>query len=457
MGTQLVVALIAISFIVLLIKSRIAAIVAVFYYVVLLGDLRRIRDLIFPHPPLDLMILIPLIIAALLALPLLLKVRLHDPLSKAMFWLLIFMVIEVFNPLQGGITVGFGGALFYITPVLFFWIGREYGSPAVVEMIIYRVLLPLSLAAAVLGLCQNFYGFTPWEQAWIDLNRSTFTILSLGGSNGVRSFGFLVSPAEYMTLLMMGAAAATGAAFGRNKVWAFSLPFFVTALVLAGGRGAIVKLLFALAMLFAVRRSGRLGVGGLLRTLIFMIVGMGLVMMIASRFVSSGNSSGPQSANQAAIARQAAGLSNPLGEHTSTAGLHAQYVLMGIVAGFKMPIGYGLGMATAAAGKFGAGSMFTEVDLSDLFISLGCFGGILYLYTFFQVLKTAVGYLSKVPKEISLPMLGTLLCGIGSWLESGQYSTCDIWLFLIGALTYSIRAARNSERSPRPNAVALQR
>jgi hypothetical protein len=42
--------------------------------------------------------------------------------------LLAVMIVQIFNPNQGGILVGLGGALFYIGPLLWFFVGRHHGG-----------------------------------------------------------------------------------------------------------------------------------------------------------------------------------------------------------------------------------------------------------------------------------------------------------------------------------------
>ena len=169
----------------------------------------------FGQPAQDLLLLVGPAMAFVLAFPLLLKVRLKDNLSKAMLFLLVVMALEIFNPKQGGLSVGLSGAIFYIAPVLWFWVGRHYGSPAVVEKLIYRVIFPLAFLAALLGFLQTFIGFLPYEQAWIDIAAKSYTALHLGGS--IRAFGFSVSGTEYAVLLMFGVVGVAAAYFGSKQ------------------------------------------------------------------------------------------------------------------------------------------------------------------------------------------------------------------------------------------------
>jgi hypothetical protein len=441
-GTLLTTVILTATIGVVLFYRRVTAISLSLGFVVLLGDIRRVRDLIFPHPTLDMLILVTPIVAIVLAFPLLVRVRLKDKLSTAMFWLLLLMILEIFNPLQGGLSIGFSGALFTIIPVLWFWVGRQYGSPQVLRAFLYKVFMPLTALAGLLGLYQNFIGFLPWEQAWIDANKATFTILNLGGSNS-RSFGFSVSPAEYATLLSMGAAAAAAMWFTRRRVWSLAFVPLVIAMFLAGSRGVVVKLICTIALLFALRKGGgRVGAGTLIRLVILSLAGLLATSVLASRY-SSGASNAAQTTAQAAISRQAEGLANPFDSRRSSANGHVQLIGEGILEGFNHPLGFGIGAAGGAGVKFGATNLFTEVDFSDMFVALGFVGGTLYLYCIFLTCVYCFRYVQKVPFDVSLPALAIIISGIGVWLVGGQYSTCAIWLFMIGCVTHE-------ERKPAP-------
>ena len=123
------------------------AILYTLVYLIFLGEIRRIVTVSFGPSKLDLLLLVAPLLSFYFSLPLLLDLRLRDLLSKAFFVLLVTMVLEIFNPQQGGLVVGVSGALFYIVPVLWFWIGRQYASPSILEWLLYRILLPLSSAS----------------------------------------------------------------------------------------------------------------------------------------------------------------------------------------------------------------------------------------------------------------------------------------------------------------------
>lgn len=414
-----------------------AALLLTLTYLILMGDLRRILAVAVGQPAQDLLLLVGPVVAFVLAVPVLFRLRLKDGLSKAMLALLAVMALEIFNPKQGGLTVGLSGAIFYIAPVLWFWLGRHFGSPVVVEKLIYLVLFPLSLLAALLGFVQTFVGFLPYEQAWINVASKTYSALYVGGS--IRPFGFSVSGTEYAVLLMLGAVGVAAAYFGSKRKWTLIFPILIAGVILASGRTAVIRVIITLAFIWTVRKGQRLSTSKVFSLLIFALVGLVGVVLIASRFtVPDAGPSGKNSAVNDVLAHQAGGLAHPLDPRYSTASLHGGMFLSGILQGFTYPIGHGLGSTTDAATKFGGetdtGS--SELDVSDMFIALGLIGGLLYLYIVIRALGQAMTYLQTVRLGISLPVVAVLICSLGSWLIGGQYSTSAFLFFLVGALLY---------------------
>ena len=431
-------------------------------YLNLMGDIRRIVSVFAGQPTNDPLLLIGPVIAAALAMPLLLHVRLRDGLSKAMLLLLAIMVLEIFNPKQGGLAVGVSGAVFYIAPMFWFWIGRRYGSPEVLSRLVYNYILPLAVAAAVLGLAQTFVGFLPYEQAWIDIASKTYTSLYVGGS--IRAFGFSISSAEYATLLSFGIASAVAAWFGSRRNWMLAFPLLAVAIVLASSRAVVLKLALTFAVVFALRKGATLKLGTLIRLGLFGVVALTAVGLTASHFApSESTTTGKSSAVQDSLAHEAGGLAHPLDERYSTAGVHSNMLLTAVTQGFTAPIGYGLGATTRAAAKFGSDASLgsSEVDFSDMFVCLGLVGGLNYLAVMFLTGGRVMAYLRSVPRAVSLPVIALLTCSLGSWLIGGQYSTSSILFFVIGGLVYKQvpdqRLLRIPQQSPASDRLLVVR
>ena len=423
------------------------AILVAFAYLLLLGDIRRVFGSIMGWPTLDLLLLVGPILTIFLVLPLLLRLRLSDPLSKCILALMVLMTLEIFNPKQGGIAVGVSGAMFYLVPLMWFWIGRQYATDELVSKLLYRVIFPLGMLATILGIYQTYFGFLPWEQAWIDYNIIHLHSIHMG--NGFyRPFGYSVNGLEYGDLLIVTCSLTLGAFFSKKRLYGLLLPLPFIAIVLSAMRSPIVKLLVAAAVGWALSRQR--GRGWLFRFILGVCI-LGTLLMIAlNRF--GGGDQNAQSASDAALQHQTEGLSHPLDPKHSTAGLHAQMFGSGILRGILYPIGYGLGSTTLGSGKFGgnedaAGS--SEVDISDIFTTLGVLGGVLYFYICIIILQIAFNYARNKPKSISLPVIVILFGMAGNWMALGQYAiTPFIWL-LVGAM---VRAKNEDDLSKRQTA-----
>ena len=411
------------------------AIMGSFAFLMLLGELRRIVTVSFGRPKLDLLLLVAPLMAFYLALPSLLSLRLRDLLSKAFFVLLVVMVLEIFNPQQGGLVVGFSGALFYIAPVLWFWVGRQYASPALVERFLYYLLLPLSTAAAVLGLSQTFLGFLPYDQSWI--KHYGYSSLSVGGVT--RAFGFSVSASEYAGLVAIGAAIVIAAALAKRQGWLLLLPLLVTVLFLASSRGLILKLLFSASISWLLRNSRNIGPATFLKLGGVFAVGL-LGLYIGAKHVSSDTEGQPPPAGvQNLVSHQTNGFAHPLDSRYSTAAHHGSLVLGAITQGFEDPIGHGLGSTTLAEGKAGnvdTTATASEVDFSDMFVATGLVGGIAYLCVLYAAMRQGFRLLQLIPLRIALPVLACVSVTVTSWLRTGEYATNAIACFLLGSLSY---------------------
>ena len=414
-------------------------IVLTFTYMFLMGDLRRLVSTIAPQPSFDPLLIVGPAMAFYLALPFLYQVTLKDRLSKAMLALLVMMTLEIANPIQGGLAVGLSGAFFYIVPVLWFWIGRGLASTVVLENLFYKSILPLAGCAAILGICQTFIGFLPFEQTWINSATRVYTSLYIGSS--IRAFGFSVNAAEYATLLAFGALTIAGAFFAGRRIWILLLPLLGTALVLESSRGFIVKSVFALSVVWVMRKGARVRASTLIGMVAVGVLSLASLSFVASRLTPATDSA-PQrgSSAQEAVSHQLGGLGHPFDSRYSTAGTHASMISTSLLRGVTHPLGFGLGYTTFAAEKLsGQGQTdqgSSEMDLTDMFTALGLVGGIIYLSVAFLVLQGAVRYVRVAPLHISLPVLAITFESFGGWLVGGQYSSSSMLFFLFGALIY---------------------
>lgn len=447
--TRILVAMMSFTAILLIwLLDRTMGIVAVFVFMLLLGDIRRILDMVAPAAAgLDLMLLVGPVFALFLAVPLFLRLKLKDTISKAILALMVLMFLEMFNPRQGSIIVGVAGGLYFIIPLLWFWIARNYTTDRMMFILLYRVVLPIGILDGLLGVAQTYIGFFPWETAWVEKLGSQY-VYSAGH---IRSFGFSTGASEYATTLLIASVCVSAAVFAGRRAYILLLPILLTASVLSSSRGLIVRLVFGCAMIWAVRSQR--GRNWLPRLIFALVLGCGLVFYSASHAGGDEESSSQKHASTAGIATAhiAQGLANPLEAQSSTAGLHWQIFVGGIVKGFLNPIGTGIGAVTLGAGKFSAGGATTgssEVDISDVFITLGFVGGFVYLFVIWMVFRAAFNYVRHGSRLMSVSYLGLFAAILGGWLALGQYATTPFIWFCIGALVRN-ESSMNSPSLPR--------
>jgi hypothetical protein len=157
------------------------------------------------------------------------------------------------------------------------------------------------------------------------------------------------------------------------------------------------------------------------------------------------------------VQHQVEGLSDPFGERSTAKG-HVSMVWDGIRTGLKAPWGHGLGATTGAAGKFGGNTLGTEADVSDMFVSLGLIGGILYACIVWRALRMAVTLWQSTRSPLVLMTTGILLQQLLSWMNTGQYATVMFDWVAIGTLDalhgrLQFLAARAARTNPSANAA----
>jgi len=118
----------------------------------------------------------------------------------------------------------------------------------------------------------------------------------------------------------------------------------------------------------------------------------------------------------------------------------------GIIDGFINPLGDGLGVVTLGAGKFGGGDPgipgSSEVDISDVFITTGFMGGLLYVFAIGLALRNSVRYRRTGPPMLSFCVVGILTCMLGAWIPLGQYALGPFLWFFLGFLAREENEAR---------------
>ena len=348
-------------------------------------------------------------------------------LAKTVLAFNVLCVFEAVNPAQGGLTVGLGGLLFVLVPMMAFWIGRSFFDDLEAEILI-KVIAWLSLSAAAYGLYQVFGHFPSWDQNWIA--SSGYTALNVG--NGVtRAFGMSASAQEYAAFLGLGLIAWLALFFKAHrgaKVLPLSAMAVISyALYYEAQRTILFLTVFAIGVTIAARfRVRPLGVA-----ICGVLAIFGLVFF-AGKFTSGGTAVCHEGDQQCTLAQRSNTIANPTGAGTSFSG-HLTETRKGIVAGVAHPLGHGVGSTTLAAGKFNTvrSARGTEFDPGNAGTALGIFGLVLYPTMVVLAFRAAYKVATRRRDFIGIFVIGAMAVDLMQWLNGDLYSvTWLVWLFI---------------------------
>lgn len=250
-----------------------AGLIAMMIFEPLRGFLRRAQYLFLPYTQTDpIHLLTPLI--TLLAFVMVLQRRrlqmfTETTLAKLVSILGLIYVVQIFNPLQGGLSIGLSGALFILVPVAWFYFGQAI-TPDFMRLAL-RLMVVVGLLTSLYGLYHLAYGFPAFEQYWLD-HTDSYESISLGKIK--RALATFSSAEEWGRYIEVGAIIAFG--FGAGAVkrtgrtgWFLGGGALTVMLLLTGQRTAIFGLILGVIVLLMLgARTRRAVVGRLLLALV---------------------------------------------------------------------------------------------------------------------------------------------------------------------------------------------
>jgi len=396
-----------------------AFVAMVFVYLAFVGHLRRALIPFAGWPQTDALLLLGSACGVLLFGYVLLRgfVRLDTNLAKWIAAFLGIMVVQIFNPRQGGLMVGVAGALFYIVPMLWFWCGRAMATPNFVMKLFHWCVVPIGVIAAGHGIFQAFVGYLPYEKTWIALYGYSALYVT---ADAIRTFSIFPSTAEYAAYLCMTVAVIVAGVFNRRILWAVILPVILLALFVLGSRGPMVVVTMLPALLWAAQGRSRTVWLPRLALAVFVFVSGLLWTLSQAKNIQWSERVQPL------VSHQVEGLHNA---NESTAPAHFTMIGEGLLKGFSDPLGSGLG-ATTMRGSAGS----TETDWANMFVSVGAIGGLLYTIIIIKVIALAARFWGATRTPVALVIAAVLASQLLQWLNGAHYSVAPIVWFTIGAL-----------------------
>ncbi|MFM7320864.1 MAG: hypothetical protein ACKO5K_04990, partial [Armatimonadota bacterium] len=280
-----------------------------------------------------------------------------------------------------------------------------------------------ALICGAYGLYQTFNGFSEVERLWIQESRYSQLI---GGR--YRVFSTFLSFGEYAGFLVMGCVVSFTQVMQRRAVHVPLFIFLAAVVALSSSRGALLTICFSASVVWAIGSSNpRVWVPRFA-----VAVAIGIATTVTG--VQTANELAEAEPTRVSLEHQVEGLTQPFREG-STGQFHRDLVLGSFAAGFRNPLGNGLGSTTIAARKFSdTKQASSEFDLGDMFLGSGLVGGLLYLAVVISVGRTLVRNWRLSRDQSIRTLAGILAAGFGSWLSGGYYSLSIITWLLIGAL-----------------------
>lgn len=236
-----------------LLVSLEAGLIAMMLFEPMRGFLRRAQYLFLSYSDTDPIHIVTPIVTLLAFAMLLHRRRLEifraTPLAGLVSLLGLIYFLEIFNPLQGGLSVGFSGALFMLVPVAWFYFGQTIKTSFVETA--FKVIVVLGIITSLYGVYQLAFGFPSYEQYWID-NTEFYNSISVG--NIKRALATYSSAEEWGRYIEIGAIIAFGfAAAGVNRIrragWFLAAATLTVMLLLTGQRTAMFGLILGCVML----------------------------------------------------------------------------------------------------------------------------------------------------------------------------------------------------------------
>jgi hypothetical protein len=265
-----------------LMASLEAGLIAMMLFEPLRGLLRRAQYIFLTYTQSDPIHVVTPLITLLAFVAMLqrrrLEIFIQTPLAKLVSILGLVYFLQIFNPIQGGLAVGFSGALFILVPIAWFYFGTEVKPDFLHKAMV--VIVVVALITSLYGLYHLAFGFPSFEQYWLD-HTDAYESISVGKIK--RALATFSSAEEWGRYIEVGGIIAF--AFGAsalNKLgragWFLCGAALSVMLLFTGQRTAIFGLVVGILALIVL---GAKTLGGGIVRLAIIIAPVVLVAMLA--------------------------------------------------------------------------------------------------------------------------------------------------------------------------------
>jgi len=379
------------------------------------GIVRRAQYLIVDYSPSDpVHLLTPLVTMFVLA-RLLRQYRFTvlnaTPLAPVVSILTAIFVVQIFNPLQGGIVVGISGALLILVPVTWFYFGQFVTERFVQNT--FRAIVFLGLIGSLWGTYQLVFGYPKFEQYWLN-NVEFYDSVAVG--HVTRAIGSFTSAEEWGRYISMGAVIAFGFTAGARTIaarvgWFCCGGALSAVLLLTGQRTAIFGLILGFLMLVLLGVRNARGLATRLTMLL-------LPVILIAVFVKPPSADDMWSKDEdetvsTLLSHAQRGTLDPTEEESLYVRLKIWRELVTEVIPYR-PLGAGLGAGSLSALKYSDGPRLPNSDNFILVIAIAC--GIPAALLFMWILFRATQFGFRIARRSYSSIEKTTLCRIAASL-----------------------------------------
>ncbi len=420
------------------------------------GLIRRAEYLIVDYSQFDpIHVLTPIV--ALLALGMMLqRYRLNivraTPLASSVSILAGILVVQIFNPLQGGLLIGLSGAMMVLVPVAWFYFGQ-----AVSDQFIHRafqLIVVLGIVASLYGVYQLIYGYPQFEQYWLE---NVEFYASIGVGHVKRPLATFTSAEEWGRYIGMGTLVAFGFGAAAQRLlkragWFTCGAMLATVLLFTGQRTAIFGLLLGMGCLILL---GARNLRGVALRLTILLIPLLLVVVFAKPPAEDDMWSREETDKVGTLlSHTQRGTLQPTGEESLYVRFEVWQDLVTNVIPYR-PLGSGTGAGSLGALKFSDSTEDMAID--NFVLVLAVAGGIPAALLFLWILGRATMFAFRQSRRSSPDSSQAVIARIAAslmpvfvlnnifGLTFSLYAVAPIGWLLIGWISASEARAREAQ------------
>ena len=291
------------------------------------------------------------------------------PLAGLVSILAAIFILQIFNPLQGGLFVGLSGAMLILVPVSWFYFGQVVSEQFIRNA--FRLIVMFGMIASAYGIYQLIYGYPQFEQYWLD-HVEFYNAVAVG--HVTRAIATFTSAEEWGRYISMGALIAFGFGAGADRRlqrlgWFLSGAGLSVVLLLTGQRTAIFGLILGFIALVLL---GARSVQAIAARLILLLTPILLVAVLVKPPAEEDMWSKEDTETVGTLlSHTQRGTLQPTGEESLYVRLKVWQDLITNVIPYR-PLGAGLGAGSLGALKFAAEQRLPNSDNFILVLAVAC-------------------------------------------------------------------------------------